>query len=98
MAIEEEGMEHDADQVDDTLLEEGKVEQSPLAMVTEQPIKIVSRENQDDDVTSEDSRITVILIVHDDEDEEPQVRVKIHKIEPDTSLASLMATYCKESE
>jgi hypothetical protein len=51
-----------------------------------------------DDVAIEESKITIVLTVHDDENGEPRVEINMHKSKPDTSLANVMATYSEESE
>lgn len=61
--------------------------------------KILSIEQMaKDDGVEEDVELTVTLIVHDEDNDNPRVEVRLQVIEHDTSLSSLIATYSEESE
>jgi hypothetical protein len=46
----------------------------------------------------EETRIKVVLLVHDEANENPLVEVNLQILEKDTALESLIATYSEDSE
>ena len=52
----------------------------------------------EDDGVVDDSKITITLTVHDEDNGDPWVKVNLQALEHDTSLAILIATYFEESK
>ena len=91
MEIEEEDLDKDEGKKIDTSLHVEEDEEYQLT-------SMVSTMVPTNDVATEDTSITIVLIVNDDENGEPQVEVNMQQSKPDTSLTSLMDTYSEESQ